>query len=110
MMRSGVDRQNMNSLEALRADVLRADVWQEVLALLLALALAYAASWALRRRWLLAGFLVLLSAAGASAQTCGDADGNGHPVQGIHPRRTGLPLPDAPATNQCSPAPARHPP
>jgi len=25
------------------------------------------------------------------------ADGNGHPVQGIHPRRTGLPLPDAPA-------------
>jgi alpha-mannosidase len=25
------------------------------------------------------------------------ADGTGHPVQGIHPRRTGLPLPDAPA-------------
>jgi small-conductance mechanosensitive channel len=44
----------MNSLDTLLADMRQPDIWQEVSGLLLAVAMAYALTWLVRRRWLAA--------------------------------------------------------
>jgi small-conductance mechanosensitive channel len=44
----------MNSLDELWADMQLPNIWQEALGLLLAVGLAYAVTWAVRRRWLAA--------------------------------------------------------